>query len=157
MAIKKAIYKVDNGSGFDEIMFKTTADQVHLSQQMDITLEEKLVEIDNHIIKSPKYQSQEFVGTGTMSMGMEIDIPEGKIVNFDINFTQFILSGNPRVNLLVEKVTVFKKDDSYYLSKHTTTGNSITTISYDSSTSQLIVNLTISEDGNSKLDIILYS
>lgn len=28
MAVKKAIYQVDNGSGFDEIHFKTTAEQV---------------------------------------------------------------------------------------------------------------------------------
>ena len=31
MAIKKAIYKVDNGSGFDEIYFKTSAEQIEES------------------------------------------------------------------------------------------------------------------------------
>lgn len=35
MAVKKAIYKVDNGSGFDEIHFKTSAEQVICSKFLD--------------------------------------------------------------------------------------------------------------------------
>lgn len=36
MAQKNAIYKVDNGSTFDEIMFKTIASQVNLSDGKDL-------------------------------------------------------------------------------------------------------------------------
>lgn len=43
MAIKNATYQVDNGNGFDEIMFKTIASQVKLKNGMDLeTLATKL-------------------------------------------------------------------------------------------------------------------
>lgn len=48
MAVKKAIYQVDNGSGFDEIHFKTTAEQVICNDGK--TVEASLVEITNEAL-----------------------------------------------------------------------------------------------------------
>ena len=36
MAIKKAIYQVDNGTDFDEIHFKTSAEQVYLASGANV-------------------------------------------------------------------------------------------------------------------------
>ena len=36
MAIKKAIYQVDNGTDFDEIHFKTSAEQVYLTSGANV-------------------------------------------------------------------------------------------------------------------------
>ena len=36
MAIKKAIYQVDNGTDFDEIHFKTSAEQVYMPNGSDV-------------------------------------------------------------------------------------------------------------------------
>lgn len=36
MAVKKATYQVDNGTGFDEIMFKTMAAQVKMASGVDL-------------------------------------------------------------------------------------------------------------------------
>ena len=48
MAIKKGTYKVDNGAGYDEIMLKTTAEQVFFSDGQ--TFEDKL---SNGTLKGP--------------------------------------------------------------------------------------------------------
>lgn len=34
MAIKKSVFKVDNGSGFDEVYFKTSSDQVECNKSL---------------------------------------------------------------------------------------------------------------------------
>ena len=36
MAIKKAIYQIDNGANFDEIHFKTSAEQVYMPDGSDV-------------------------------------------------------------------------------------------------------------------------
>lgn len=48
MNIKKKTYKVDNGSGFDEVYFKTSADQVECNKSL--TGEQGYVELPGGII-----------------------------------------------------------------------------------------------------------
>lgn len=88
MTIKNAIYQVDNGSGFDEIHFKTKAEQVFCKsgKSIDIELEEKALDTTTSptedSLNSTKEKLNLMAGVGTNPIGLIVDSNEKSVRSF---------------------------------------------------------------------------
>ena len=86
MSVKKATYKVDNGTSYDEVMFKTTADQVFFTDGQ--TFQQKL---DNNSLKGQQGEKGEKGEQGLqgipgdkIKVGTDIDSATEKVVFFKV-------------------------------------------------------------------------
>lgn len=106
--------------------------------------------------KFPVYKSVEYVNGGTKVFRVLCAVSDGKSVNFDINFNGTKWGQTPLVNVALEKCMVSRKGTSYYLGKTTLSGSSITTLTYDTATNEIVISLALANSTTGKLDVVIY-
>ena len=86
MAIKNATYKVDNGTDFDEIMFKTTAGQVFLSDGTSVQTAIKNTTKTGLALSGSLSYAEEYVN--------EINLSQNGIVTINFGVRYYIKDSN---------------------------------------------------------------